>query len=409
MNVIFADFIFTCNEHFDIIENGAICFDKEIIDLGTHEEILKKYKNATHIHTPPNTVLMPGLVNPHVHLEFSANSSTLRYGDFITWLDSVIKYREELLENAKDDVIQKAVESMIKSGTTTFGAVSSFGFELDACIKTPARVVFFNEVLGSRPDAVDVLFNDFKQRLRHSEEEKSSTFIPAISVHSPYSTHPILAKNAIDIARKEDFIVSTHFMESHAEREWLDNGKGDFAKFFEAFNPNAKPFCNGMEYLELFKGTNALFTHTVQATCKEREFIANINGTITHCPRSNRLLGTGLMDLEESLKSGVNFTLGTDGLSSNTSLNLWDEMRTALMSHANVELTKLAKTLLQGVTLNGAKALNVNSGELAENKNADIIALPLKDRPKDLSTLPLHAILQTQETLYTFINGKEIK
>ena len=389
-----------------IIEKGAVCFDKTIIQVGTQEEFLGKYPDATIIKTQPYTVLMPGLINPHVHLEFSANQSTLTYGGFMPWLSSVIEYREELLERAKGDVIDVAIENMIKSGTTTFGAISSFGMELEACSKTPARVVFFNEILGSRPDAVDILFEDFRHRLHCCEDVKSDTLIPAISVHSPYSTHPILARNALDMARKEKYIVSTHFMESQAEREWLDKGTGEFAEFFAGFASGARPLCSSLEYLDLFYGCSTLFTHTVQATDEEREIVAKHGGTITHCPRSNRLLGTGLMDLEATLSSGANLTLGTDGLSSNTSLNLWEEMRTALMSHGNIALESLAKTLLQSVTRNGAKALKLNTGELAKGKEADLIELKIPEAPKSLAQLPLHLILHASTPEYIFIEGK---
>lgn len=408
MTIIFADYLLTCDENFSLIEKGAVCFDKTIIDVGTQEEFLGKYQDATVVRTKPNTVLMPGLINPHVHLEFSANQSTLTYGDFMPWLSSVIEYREELLESAKGDVVDKTIESMVKSGTTTFGAISSFGMELDACEKTPARVVFFNEILGSRPDAVDILFEDFRHRLHCCEDVKSSKLIPAISVHSPYSTHPILARNALDMARKEKYVVSTHFMESQAEREWLDTGKGGFAEFFAGFAPGAKPMCSPLEFLDLFYGCSTLFTHTVQATNEEREMIAKMNGTITHCPRSNRLLGTGLMDMEATLESGANLTLGTDGLSSNTSLNLWEEMRTALMSHGTMPLESLAKTLLQSVTTNGAKALNVNAGELSKNKEADLIALTLPEAPKSLAQLPLQLILHAKDPEYIFIEGEHL-
>ena len=409
MTLILADFILTCNENFDIIKKGAVFFDKEIKAIGSQEEFLDTYKKATIIHTPPHTVLMPGLINPHVHLEFSANRSTLKYGDFIPWLQSVVAYREELLERAKGNVVKETIDAMIKSGTTTFGAISSFGLELEDCINTPARVVFFNEVLGSRPDTIDVLFGDFKHRLRVSQESANARFIPAISVHAPYSTHPILARNTLDIARKEKLLVSTHFMESKAERAWIDKGEGKFADFFLQFSQNASPMCNSLEYLDLFYGTSPLFTHAVQATDKERELISQLGGTITHCPRSNRLLGTGLFDLKKTLESEINFTLGTDGYSSNNSLSLWDEMRTALMSHQNINLEELSKILIQGVTTNSAKALKIQSGELEIGKNADIIAITLPESPKEISQLPLALILYAKETIYTFIEGEIVK
>lgn len=232
MKILEADFVLTCNDLFDIIESGAVVFDESIIEVGKSEDLKTKYPDATHIIAPKNSVILPGLINPHVHLEFSANQSMLTYGNFIAWLQSVIKHRETLGELATTELIASKLEAMLKSGTTTLGAISSFGYDLEACEKTPQRVVFFSEILGSIPSAADAMYGDFLSRYHQSLDYKSSSFIPAISVHAPYSTHPILAKKAIELAKKENCVLSTHFMESKAERTWLDNGNGDFMTFF---------------------------------------------------------------------------------------------------------------------------------------------------------------------------------
>ncbi|KFL33114.1 MULTISPECIES: metal-dependent hydrolase [unclassified Sulfurospirillum] len=406
MKLLIADFVVPCNASFEIIEKGAVAFDETIIDVGQSEDLKQKYPHAELIETPPNSVILPGLINSHVHLEFSANQSMLRYGDFIPWLRSVIKHREELSALATTELITCKLHEMLKSGTTTLGAISSFGADLEACSQTPQRVVYFNEVLGSVPIAVDAMYGDFRGRLEASKTFTCKRFIPAVSVHSPYSTHPILAKKALQIAKEEGCVVSTHFMESPAERAWIDEGKGDFETFFSAFNPHAKPMCSSVEFLELFEQNKTLFTHAVQATQNELEIIAEQKATLTHCPVSNRLLGVGKLDLEAVQKENINQTLGTDGLSSNTSLSLWDEMRSALMMHAECELSSLAKTLLQSVTCNAAKALQLPCGVLEKERYSDLIVatLPQACEKEDVA---LQLILHTHQTHLTFIDGEQ--
>ena len=406
MTLITADFVLTCNEAFEIIEEGAVLFDTHILEVGKSEELKAKHPTATLIETPKNSVILPGLINSHVHLEFSANQSMLRYGDFIPWLQSVIKHREELSALATTELISEKLQEMLKSGTTSLGAISSFGADLEACSQAPQRVVFFNEVLGSFPSAVDAMYGDFRGRLESSQEFKSERFIPAVSVHSPYSTHPILAKKALQIAREVACVVSTHFMESPAERAWVDDGSGDFQAFFSAFNPHAKPMCSGLEYLDLFEQNKTLFTHGVQATNQELEVITKQNATLTHCPVSNRLLGVGKLDLKNVKNHAINLTLGTDGLSSNISLSLWDEMRSALMMHPELELSILAKTLLQSVTCNAALALELPCGAIAKEHYSDLIVatLPQTCEKEDVA---LQLILHTHQTHSTFINGEK--
>lgn len=406
MTLITADFVLTCNEGFEIIEEGAVLFDTYILEVGKSVELKAKHPAVTVIETPKNSVILPGLINTHVHLEFSANQSMLRYGDFIVWLRSVIKHREELSALATTELIGSKLQEMLKSGTTTLGAISSFGADLEACSQTPQRVVYFNEVLGSVPSAVDAMYGDFRGRLESSKEFKNERFIPAVSVHSPYSTHPILAKKALQIAREEGCVVSTHFMESPAERAWIDKGEGDFQSFFSAFNPHAKPMCSAEEYLDLFEQNPTLFTHAVQAKPKELKKIAHQKATLTHCPVSNRLLGVGKLDLEAVKKQNINLTLGTDGLSSNISLSLWDEMRSALMMHPELELSHLAQTLLQSVTSNAAQALKLPCGILEKERYADLIVatLPQACESEDVA---LQLILHTHQTHLTFIDGEQ--
>lgn len=405
LKLLKADFILTCNEDFEIISEGAVAFENYILECGKFEDLVQKYPNALVIQTPKNSVITPGFINPHVHLEFSSNRSTLNYGDFITWLNSVITCRDELIPKSDASLIEQTLEIMQKSGTTTLGAVSSFGNDLEACKNTPQRVVYFVELLGSRPDSVDILLADFQSKLRGAEELEDDRFIPAISIHSPYSTHPILAKNALDIARKHKYVVSTHFMESVAERHWLDSAQGDFTNFFSNFAPNAKPMCNAQEYIELFYGTKALFTHCVQATKEELNTIHEMGGFITHCPVSNRLLGVGKLDMKK-LPTKENFTIGTDGLSSNISLNLWDELRAFLLVHAHTSLNSLAKTALLSVTKNAANALHLNAGMVQKDSLADLLVCTLPDKPKSSEDIALHLILHTHNPHQIYISGE---
>lgn len=403
MTVVRAAYVMRMNEDFEVITDGAVAFEKRIRAVGPVEAVRDEYPDADFVDAGDHSVLLPGLVNPHVHLEFSANKTTLHYGDFIGWLESVIRHRDALSAGCREICIKKVLDGMLRSGTTTIGAVSSFGLDMKPCVHSPINVVYFNEVLGSNPAMVDALYQNFLQRLEESKSYVRERFTPAISVHAPYSTHPILAKKALQIARDEEMVVSTHFMESRAEREWLDKGSGAFAAFFETFMPGTKPVNDPLEYLKLFTGTEALFTHAVHATDDELRLMQEI-GTVTHCPVSNRLLGNGRLRIEEVEK----LTIGTDGLSSNTSLSLWDEMRAALMMHVEGPLPLLARKLLIAATRRGAGALARDSGEITLFRDADLIAVTLPDAVDRLDDLPLQLLLHAKEAKLVYVGGESV-
>ncbi|HIQ51568.1 MAG TPA: metal-dependent hydrolase, partial [Nautiliaceae bacterium] len=120
-------------------------------------------------------------------------------------------------------------------------------------------------------------------------------------------------------------------------------------------------------------------------------------------------LNVGLLDLEKVKNFSINYNIATDGKSSNYSLNLFKEARAALLMHTDLHPKYLAKDLLKAITINAAKALNLNNGSLEKNKDADIITFKLPNKVKDLNNLPLHIILHINEVENLFINGKEIK
>ena len=169
MKIISANWIVTCDENDSIIKDGAIVFDDKIIEIDSLDEIEKKYPNIEINKLENNSVLMPGLINSHLHLEFSGNSTTLKYGNFYSWLNSVIKHRENLINKADNKLITTKLDKMKKTGTTTIGAISSYSFDLEACLKSPINKVFFCEVIGSKGDMIDTLFADFKSRLNNAK------------------------------------------------------------------------------------------------------------------------------------------------------------------------------------------------------------------------------------------------
>ncbi|BBG66435.1 BOX elements [Hydrogenimonas sp.] len=401
MKILTAEWLFDGAE---ISKRRAVAFKERIEAVGTAEELKAKYPKAEVVEGDERSVLMPGLINPHLHLEFGANRTELRYGDFMEWLQSVIKRRDDLVERCAAGCYRRQIGDMLSAGITSFGAVSSYGLDLKACKSAPQRVVYFNEAIGSQPAAVDALYADFMQRVEESEKLSGERFIPGVAIHSPYSVHPILIKKIL--SGVGDMPLSAHFMESPAEKEWLESGSGPFKHFFENFLNQSTPLCFPEEFLQLIESKRTLLTHVVQADDRLLEMIAEAGHTVTHCPRSNRLLGCGRLRLEKIEQLQIRWLLGTDGLSSNTSLSLWDEMRSALMLHHLADANLLAKKLLKASTSAAAEALGIEAGRICRGNYADMIMLKLPSTVDSPEDLPLQLILHTTEPEIVYIDGK---
>ena len=89
MKILTASYILTFDENFTILKDGCIVFDEKIIELASYDMTIKKYPNIEIEKLAKNSVLMPGLINSHIHLEFSGNTTTLKYGNFYSWLNAI--------------------------------------------------------------------------------------------------------------------------------------------------------------------------------------------------------------------------------------------------------------------------------------------------------------------------------
>ncbi len=402
MKIINADFLYTPNGY---LQNQAVAFTEHIKDIAPLEELIQRYPDAEVIQTEPHSILYPGFINTHVHLEFSANRTSLVYGSFKPWLDSVIEHRENLMGACNNEMMDQECQNMMRSGITTFGAISSFGNELEVCEKTPQRVVFFNELIGSNAMYADMLYGDFQERVRASQScEKHSRIIPAIAIHSPYSVHPILLQKAVNLAKKHTMPLSAHFLESKDEREWLESSTGTLRAFFLKYFNTSKTVTNIEEFMHAFDTYPTHFAHCVQATKEELNYLADKGHSVAHCPRSNRYLGCGRLAIEEL---SLPFSVATDGLSSNDSLNIFDELKAAIMLHHDIPIQELSEKLLRAVTADAADILGLNCGKIEVDKLADFAVVTLPEASKRTDELALWTILHTKEVSEVYIEGEK--
>ena len=92
-------------------------------------------------------------------------------------------------------------------------------------------------------------------------------------------------------------------------------------------------------------------------------------------------LASGRFPYELAIKSGCRITMGTDGMSSNNNLDMREEMKfAALLAKVNGDPMLLnAPQVLSWASVNGAEALGIDAGVIAEGKLADCILVDLSN------------------------------
>ena len=120
----------------------------------------------------------------------------------------------------------------------------------------------------------------------------------------------------------------------------------------------------------------AIAAHCVYTTPEDWAVMARKGVSCVHNPYSNLKLGSGIAPVPAMVRAGVNVALGTDGVSSHNSTDLFADMKLAAVLHngaARDPMAVTARQALEMATVNGARALGRNSGRIAAGCTADLI------------------------------------
>ena len=365
----------------DPIIDGAIAFAGDrIVDLGSKDDINRKYRNAETIDLG-NRILMPALVNAHTHVSLT-DAGLISGDDFLDWLKNLMPWMYSCTPADLLFSSMAGLNGMLKAGITTIGD-SFFSYEsMKAALVMKFRGIFFHEVFGiSAPFQCHAIMK-YRREMNIGMKLATAMCRLGISPHALYTVTPAVMKFANDFSRKNEMRISMHVAESQGELEFLRSSSGQFR---HQFTPNVKRIPTTslppLEYLDSFGIVNERFIaiHGVHLTESEFELLARRKGHFVTCPSSNANLKTGRLDLRKPLNAGVNICVGTDSPASSNGIDLFKELRPALRIGEPDEIKIDSRDALAMITRNPAKALGFENeiGTIEAGKCADLIALEI--------------------------------
>jgi 5-methylthioadenosine/S-adenosylhomocysteine deaminase len=128
-------------------------------------------------------------------------------------------------------------------------------------------------------------------------------------------------------------------------------------------------------------GPRTIGVHCVWLDDEEIALMGARGAALAYCPSSNMFLGDGITRLPEMLRAGVRVGLGTDGGCTNNRLSVFEEMRMAalLQKVRHLDGTRItAEEAFAMGTIEGARLLGVDAGEIAAGRAADLVAVDLE-------------------------------
>ena len=380
-------YVITVDEKRRIIKDGAVAVEgNKIIDVGKTEDLVKKYK-ADEVIDAKDKIVMPGLVDTHVHLAQAMIRGCADDVSLITWL----KDRVWVLQgnyNAEDGKTsaELCILEMLRTGTTTFLEVmiaGRYGFDGIAKVveKSGIRAGLSKIVMDTLGYA-----NEDNIMYPGMAEEKEATIKEALDMHkkwdgaangrihvwfgprTPGAVSPELYKEIRQLANEHNMRITFHLGEVKDDVEYTKKN----------FNLLPVEFAKSVGML----GSDVVLAHGVWFSEKEIKLLAETGTHVSHNPSSNLKLASGYAPIPEMMKAGVNVSLGCDGGPSNNSYDLIREMKLAAIIHKARLLDPLilpAEEVIEMATINGAKAMGLENeiGSLEKGKKADIILVDM--------------------------------
>ena len=319
-------------------------------------------------------VLIPGLYNCHTHSPMSLLRGYANDLKLQEWLNDYIFPAEAKIRASKDAIYYGALLSiadMIASGTTAF---TDMYFDLPSIAKavdeSGLKACLSNPVFTLDPDYYDLFSDDcYNETIdiilnyagRHDSRIKAD-----VGIHAEYTSGPKAWVQAIDFANGHNLNMHLHLSETKYEHEKCKEKYGKTpTQVFDEYS--------------LFDDT-VTAAHCVWLEDADMDILADRNVSVAHNPVSNLKLASGIAPVYKMLKKGINVALGTDGVSSNNSNDLFEEIKLASILQKNLadDATVVkAHEALKMATVNGARAQGrqYESGMIKAGYDADIVML----------------------------------
>jgi cytosine/adenosine deaminase-related metal-dependent hydrolase len=395
--------IITMNPTRDIITGGAIAIkDNRIAAVGKTDALLRQYSGDQVIDVK-GKLIIPGLIDTHVHLAQALIRGCADDMALIQWLCERVWVLQGNFTHDDGYVSARlCIAEMLKSGTTTFlESMLAHRYGFDGI----ARAV---DESGIRACLAGIVMDIGTYATQSSSmhpgmvESRETSLFGVLDMHSkwhgaandrvhvwfgprtPGGVSSELYREMSDYAHQRDMGITMHLAEVEADKIFLNEKYGLSPVYYA-------------ESVGLL-GPKTVLVHMVWLARADIDKLAETRTSVSHNPSSNSKLASGVCKVPQMLASGVNVALGCDGGPSNNDYDLVREMKLAAIIHkavTNDPLIVPAETVLEMATINGARALGLEQeiGSLEVGKKADLVVIDLNRLHTTPSPNPISSLV----------------
>lgn len=357
------------------VREGAVALEAgRVVAVGPRAEVEARCGAAER----QEVVLLPALVNAHLHLELGHLAGRVPGGEGLApWILRLVAERARAPAGAADAAMARGVEALEAAGVAAVGDVSNTLASLAPLAWAGLAGTVFHEVFGFSAERAAAALSAAHDARAMATTGPTSLGV-ALSPHAIYSTHPRTLERLLRAGP-----ASIHLAEDPAERMLAARGEGPLcgiARQLGAGDADLVPRGrSAVAAVAPWLGPRSLVVHAVDLDEEDLADLRRSGATVVLCPRSNLHVGGRLPGLPRLLAAGIPLAVGTDSLASSPSLSPLGELSTLRRAFPEVPVARLLPLAWNGAAV-GAPGL----GRLAEGTAPGLLAAPLRgERPED--------------------------
>jgi cytosine/adenosine deaminase-related metal-dependent hydrolase len=365
-----------------------------------------------------DTAILPGLVNSHTHLGYTALRNLFDDLSFFPWIRKITETKYQKMTEA--DVVASTmlgIHECLSAGITTVADMSDMEPALKALADSPLRGIFYWEIFGVEKEQAEQAWTDLQKTYPRLKKQYTTEKLRiGISPHAVYTVRPELYTRVSQMAFEQNIPISFHLAESKEEEQFIEHRAGVIQTFLEKRASDWQILGNSSiahaAETGIFKA-KPLLAHAVQATSRDIDILQKFEVYIAHCPKSNSKFGHGIAPIMKFLGRGIPVSLGTDSAASNNRLDLFEEARFAQLQQKILEGKSFTEQqLLEMITIRGAKALGMDReiGSLEKGKYADLVGVKIPSYYVNSGQVLNHLIYNATaaDVSQTFVSGESV-
>lgn len=305
-------------------------------------------------------LLMPGFKNAHAH---TAMVFARSYADNLPlqeWLfDNIIPMEEKLTPEFVYELTKCGILEYLTSGITS---CFDMYYYPESIAKASVDMGFRNVILSSSTNE-DISIH----RNRILQNKNNSLVTYKLGLHAEYTSSIEDIKRMSSLANELKIPMYLHVSETQKEVD-------------DCVKRNGMRPIEFLDSLGVFNYGGGAY-HSVYLSDNEIEICQRKHIDIITCPGSNLKLASGIAPINKYFNNGLRISIGTDGASSNNSLDIFKEMylTSCLQKVINNDPSVMdGYDVLKFATVNSALTMGLNDCDiLAKGKLADIIMIDL--------------------------------